>query len=189
MDLKVLLGEAYKDGMTFEDVQTALESYELPKDMSSEVEKLKNAVSKANSEAADYKRQLKAKMSDDEKASTERDEAYRQLQEDYNALTKRVTVSDNKAKLIAMGYAEDLADKAALAMADGDMVKVMEYQASHLKSFEKSVMSRTIQNTPKPTPDGGDDSVMTKEKFRKLTPAERLRFSTEHPDEYKQLYS
>ncbi len=189
MDLKNLLGESYKEGMTFDDIQNALADIELPKDMSSEVEKLKNAVSKANSEAADYKRKLKERMSDEENKANERDEAYRQLQENYDALTKKVAISDNKSKLLAMGYAEELADKAAVAMADGDMGMVMQFQMEHLKAFEKSVLSKSIKDTPKPTPDSDDNSVMTLDKFRKLSPEERMKFSVEHPDEYKQLYS
>ncbi len=48
-------------GMTAEQKLAALEAFELPDNNSAELERLKNAVSKANSEAAEYKKQLRAK--------------------------------------------------------------------------------------------------------------------------------
>lgn len=49
------------------------------------------------------------------------------------------------------------------------------------------VRAEALKNTPKPTPDG-DSKTMTLEKFRKLDPMERHKFSEEHPEEYKELY-
>ena len=93
----------------------------------------------------------------------------------------------NKAKLVALGYEEALADETAEAMADGDSEKVFANQQKHLTSFEKKVRAEALKNTPKPTPDG-DSKTMTLEKFRKLDPMERHKFSEEHPEEYKELY-
>ena len=58
MKLKDLLKEAYAEGMSVEDIESALESIDLPTDLSSEVDRLKNALSKSNSEAADYTTKL-----------------------------------------------------------------------------------------------------------------------------------
>ena len=73
------------------------------------------------------------------------------------------------------------------AMADGDSEKVFANQQKHLASFEKKVRAEALKDTPKPTPDG-DSKTMTLEKFRKLNPAQRHKFYTEHPEEYKELY-
>ena len=54
MTIKELLGDAYKDGMTIEEIETALENVSMPEDNSAEIERLKNALSKSNSEAAGY---------------------------------------------------------------------------------------------------------------------------------------
>ena len=54
MKLNVLLGDAYKEGMTADEIISALEKVADP---SAEVEKLRNAVTKANGEAAEYKKQ------------------------------------------------------------------------------------------------------------------------------------
>ena len=63
-----MLGDAYKEGMTADEIISALEKVADP---SAEVEKLRNAVTKANGEAAEYKKQLKAKRTDDENAAQE----------------------------------------------------------------------------------------------------------------------
>lgn len=187
MNLKEVLGDAYKDGMTFEEVETALESVTIPEDNSAEIERLKNALSKSNSEAAGYKKQLREKMTEDEQKKQKEQEEREELQNKYDKLLRESVIAKNKAKLVALGYEEALADETAEAMADGDSDKVFANQQKHLASFEKKVRAEALKDTPKPTPDG-DSKTMTLEKFRKLSPTERHKFYTEHPDEYKELY-
>lgn len=187
MNLKEVLGDAYKEGMTFEEVETALESVTIPEDNSAEIERLKNALSKSNSEAAGYKKQLREKMTEDEQKKQREQEEREELQNKYDKLLRESVIAKNKAKLVALGYDESLADETAEAMADGDSEKVFANQQKHLASFEKKVRAEALKDTPKPTHDG-DSKTMTLEKFRKLDPAERHKFYTEHPDEYKELY-
>ena len=67
MTIKELLGNAYKDGMTLEEVETALLSVNMPRrDAGSELDRLRAALTKANSDAADYKKQLRTKQPEDE---------------------------------------------------------------------------------------------------------------------------
>lgn len=187
MNLKEVLGDAYKEGMTFEEVETALESVTIPEDNSAEIERLKNALSKSNSEAAGYKKQLREKMTEDEQKKQREQEEREELQNKYDKLLRESVIAKNKAKLVALGYDESLADETAEAMADGDSEKVFANQQKHLATFEKKVRAEALKDTPKPTPDG-DSKTMTLEKFRKLNPAERHKFYTEHPEEYKELY-
>ena len=187
MNLKEVLGDAYKEGMTFEEVETALESVTIPEDNSAEIERLKNALSKSNSEAAGYKKQLREKMTEDEQKKQREQEEREELQNKYDKLLRESVIAKNKAKLVALGYDESLADETAEAMVDGDSEKVFANQQKHLASFEKKVRAEALKDTPNPTPDG-DSKTMTLEKFRKLDPAERHKFYTEHPDEYKELY-
>ena len=187
MTLKDLLSEAYSDGMTVEDIEKALAEIELPADMSSEVERLKNALSKSNSEAADYKRQLKDKMSDEERKAKEDADKWSEMEEKYNALVKKDAISTNKARLLALGYDETLATETAEAMFDGNMDVVFANQKKHIEAVEKKARSEKMKDTPKP--EGGNSSnTMTKEKLRGMTAQERYTFSVEHPEEYKQIY-
>lgn len=187
MNLKEVLGDAYKEDMTFEEVEAALEKVTVPEDNSAEIERLKNALSKSNSEAAGYKKQLREKMTEDEQKKQKEQEEREELQNKYDKLLRESVIAKNKAKLVALGYEETLADETAEAMADGDSDKVFANQQKHLASFEKKVRAEALKDTPKPTPDG-DSKTMTLEKFRKLNPTERHKFYTEHPEEYKELY-
>ena len=66
------------DAMSDEEKVKALLGFEIeapaPKDNNDEVTKLKTALSKANSEAADWKRQLREKQTEQERAEAERAE-------------------------------------------------------------------------------------------------------------------
>ena len=187
MNIKDLLKDAYRDGMTLEEIESALESIELPTDSSVEVEKLRNALSKSKSEADDYKRQLKEKMTADEIKAREDAEKQEKLQRDYDELVKKVAISDNRAKLLALGYDDALASETAEAMANGELDKVFANQKKHLDAVEKKVRSEILKGTPKP--DGGSGSeTMTKEKLQGMSAQERYKYSVEHPDEYKEIY-
>ena len=186
MNIKDLLKDAYKEGMTVEEIESALESIKLPEDNSSEIERLKNALSKSNSEAADYKRQLKDKMSKEEIKEKEDADKWAEMEEKYNALLKKDAISTNKAKLLALGYEEKLADDTAEAMFNGEYDKVFANQKKHLETVEKKIRSDILKDTPKP--DGGKgEKTITKEDFAKMTYSERVKVFDENPEIYKQL--
>lgn len=188
MELKDLLGSAYKEGMTLDEVTTALKDITMPTDNSAEVERLKNALSQSNSEAAGYKKQLREKMSEEEAAKAKAQEETEKIQKELDALRRESAVSKNKAKLVGLGYDEALADETAEAMADGNLEKVFANQKKHLDAFEKKVRADVLKNTPKPS--GGDGgSEMTLDKLRKMSPQERYEFSVKNPEQYKALYT
>lgn len=177
--------EGYAD-MSAEDKLKALEEFDIPDpDYSGYVKK--DVFDKTASELAEKKKQLKDKMTEDEQKTQKEQEEREELQSKYDKLLRESEISKHKAKLVALGYDEKLADETALATVDGDMEKVFANQKKHLDSVEKRVRAEALKDTPKPTPDG-DSKTMTLEKFRKLSPAERAAFYEEHPEEYKELY-
>lgn len=186
MNIKDLLKDTYKEGMTVEDIEQALSGIELPTDNSAEIERLKNALSKSNSEAADYKKQLKEKLSADELKAKEDAEKQEKLQMDYDALLRKVTVSENKAKLLALGYEDQLAGDTAEAMANGDAEKVFANQKKHLEAVEKKIRADILKDTPKPA-GGGVGRAITKEQFENMNYDERLRVFNETPEVYKEF--
>ena len=187
MNIKDLLKDAYKEGMTVEDIEKALEDIDLPTDNSAEIDRLKNALSKSNSEAADYKKQLREKMSADEIKAKEDSDKMVELQTKYDALLKESEISKNKARLLSLGYEDKLATETAEAIVSGDTEKVFANQKKHLESVEKKIREEVLTSTPRPTGGNGADT-MTLEKFRKMSIEEQFKFSKEHPEEYKTLY-
>ena len=187
MKIQDLLKDAYKEGMTVEEIQAALEAVEFPTDQSAEIDRLKKANSNLSSENAEWKRKHREALSEEERKSQEVADELKQLREQNEKLLRESNVSKHKAKFLGMGYEEALATDAATAMADGDMEKLFSYQQKHQEALEKKIRADALKGTPKPVPDKGD-GVMTLEKFRKMSPAERFEYSQKNPDEYKTLY-
>lgn len=151
--LSDLLGKAYKEGMTEDEISAALET--VGQGNEAEVNRLKAALSKANSEAADYKKQLRTKQTDDEAAAAAQKEEHDRLVQENADLKRSMALSERKAKLLAMGYDESLADETAAAMVDGDMDKVMANQNKYLEVQKKNIQADAMRKTPRPA--AGDD--------------------------------
>ena len=187
MKFKDLLKDAYKEGMTLEEIEAALADVEFPEDLSAEVERLKTANSKLSSENADWKRKHREAMSEEERKAQETADLIKQLQEENATLTRDSNISKHKAKFLGMGYEESLASDAATAMVDGDMEKLFSYQHTHQEALEKKIRADALKGTPKPVPNKAD-GAMTLENLRKMSTQERLEFAQKNPDEYKSLY-
>lgn len=177
--------QGYAD-MTPEEKIKALEAFELAEpDYTGYVKK--EVFDKTASELADSKKQLREKMSADEIKAKEDAEKQEKLQSDYDALLRKVALSENKAKLLALGYEDKLAGETAEAMIDGNLDKVFANQKKHLETVEKKIREDVLHNTPKP--EGGSSSnTMTKEKLRAMSANERYEYAQANPDEYKQIY-
>lgn len=150
--------------MTAEQKLAALEGFEY-EDGFSEIERLKNATSKANSEAAEWKRKHNALLSDDEKRKAEEDAKNRELEEKYNELLKKTTLADYKAKYLAMGYDEKLAADTASALVEGNMDKVFANGEKYRAEMEKKIKADVLRDTPKPNTSNSDDGAWTREKI------------------------
>ena len=145
--------EGFAD-MSPEQKLAALEAYEIAEpDFTGHVKK--DVFDKTASELASVKKQLREKMTADEQKEKDEAEKREKLETDYNSLLKKVTVSDNKAKLLGLGYEEALAGETAEAMANGELDKVFANQKKHLESLEKKIRADVLKDTPKP----GKDTV------------------------------
>lgn len=132
--------------MTAEEKVAALEQYEM--DLSGYVKK--DIADKYASEAADYKRKLKTKMTDEE-AAREKEAAERQaMMEELETLKRDKQVSDNISKLLALGYDKEIAEKSASALADGDVRSFFELQGKHQESMVKALKAELMKQMPKP---------------------------------------
>ena len=187
MKFKDLLKDAYKEGMTLEEIETALADVELPADQTAEVERLKAALSKSNSENAEWKKKHREALSEEERKSQEVADELKQLREQNEKLLRESNVSKHKAKFLGMGYDEALATDAAEAMVDNDTEKLFSYQQKHQEALEKKIRADALKGTPKPVPDKGD-GAKTLDDLRKMSPQERYEFSQKNPEEYKSLY-
>lgn len=149
------------DTMTPEQQVAALTGLDLPEpDYSGYVKKA--VFDKKASEAATLSRQLKERMSEEEKAQATQQETLDGLQAELeiirseNAALKRAqSVAETTAQLVGMGYEKDLAAKAAAALVDGDIAKVVQCQADFTASREKQLRTELLMQTPAPPNAGG----------------------------------
>lgn len=174
------------EGMTAEEKLAALEGFEYD-DYSSELDKHKNLLTKANSEAADYKKKYNALLSDDKKKQEEKAEEDKKILEELDTLRKEKKVSEYKASLMSQGFDSDTAEKAATALADGDMKAYFDLHKQHNDSYKRQLEADLINGTGNLN-EPGSSKGMTLEKLRKMSQKERLKFAQEHPEEYKKLY-
>ena len=140
------------DEMSVEDKLKALTEFEFetpaPKDSSDEVSKLKTALSKANSDAAEWKRQFREKQTEAERVEAERAEREKAVEEELRTLRRDKTVSGFVAQCLALGYENNLAQRAAEAMADNDAATIMACQQEFLEAKQKELEEKALNKQP-----------------------------------------
>lgn len=109
-----------------------------------ELDKLKARLSRANSEAADYKRQLRERMSADEAAKADREEQLNAMKSELEELRRGRTLSDYTAKFAGLGLAEGAAISAAEALADGKTDDLFSGLKTFLETVKKSAVSEAM---------------------------------------------
>lgn len=117
---------------------------------------------KVSKELAAAKRQLRAKMTNDEIEEERRRQEQEDMKLELETLRKEKTVSNHKASFLSQGYDEALADEAANAMADGDMETVFAVMRKHSVNAEKALRAKILKETP--VPPAGDDPNEAKAK-------------------------
>lgn len=188
MKIDVTKIEGYAE-MSAEDKVKALEAFETEEpDMSGYVSK--DVFDKTASELATKKKELKAKMSEEEAKKIAEQEEKEALQARIAELEKSEKISKNKAQFLALGYSEELATSTAKALADGDLATLFRNQKLHQEAYEKKVRADILADTPRPDNVGkqGSDG-MTLSELRKMSSADRAKWAAEHPDEYTKLYT
>ena len=175
------------ENMTAEEKLAALEALELPEpDYTGFVKK--DLLDKANSEAASYKKQLREKMSQDDKVAAEQKEALESMKAELETLRQEKAITDLTKRWMGVGYSEELATATAKASAEGDMDAVFKNHAKFLAEREKALKAEILKSTPTP-PAGDGNKKTTKEDFAKMSLVEKQKFATENPEAYKEIYS
>ena len=172
------------ENMTPEEKVAALEAYE--PDMSGFVAKA--TFDKAASDLAAAKKQLREKQTDEEAKAAKAAEEQATLMAELEKLRHEKLVGTYVTAYMAMGYEEKLAKTTAEAMAKGDTETVFKNQKLHLENREKALKAELLKQTPPPAP-GAPDAAMKKEEFAKLSLAEKQKFATENPEQYKAFYA
>lgn len=125
MEIKDLLGNLYKEGMTDEEIQQTFASNFVAKNVhDSAIQKMKNTNDSLSSENAEYKRKAREQMSESERLAQERADADKAKDERISALERQLEVNKFKENYISQGFDAELALETANAAADGDFETV-----------------------------------------------------------------
>lgn len=181
MDLKTLLGDAFKEGMTLAEVEAALAD----KDMIDRSE----AETMATNRAAATKRLLDTankKLAEAQKKGTETGNENAALLERINALEERdkantrlSNIATHKASLIAQGYAEDLASATAEALVDGNTAVVLANQGKFLAAQTAKIKEDLLKGTKPPAAGGNSGGAVdyAKAKEKALAAGDSMEFA------------
>lgn len=167
------------DNMSAEEKVMALESIEI-EDNAQEIERYKNAVTKANGEAAEFKRKLNALSTDGVKKETDYKKDIEALNEKVKELERRELLASHKAKYIALGYDEDLATETAIAMADGNTELVFANQQKFIEAHDTNFRADLMKGTPVPKTGGSIGGLSVKDIMNIKDPVERQRKISEN---------
>lgn len=154
----------------------------------SSVAQIKATADKNASEAAAYKKQLREKQTDEEAKAAKAAEEHAALLARVEQLEHEKAVGTYTTAYVAMGYDEKLAAATAEAMAKGDTETVLKNQKIHLETREKALRTELLKQTPTPA-GGSSDTTMKKADFMKMSLAEKQKFATENPEQYKAFYA
>jgi hypothetical protein len=113
-----------------------------------DVTRLKTSLSKANSEAAEYKRLLREKQTEAERAEAERAEKDREREELLKSLLEEKRVSTYKSQLMAAGVDPDTADLMAKSLPEGVQDEYFLATKSFLDNQRQKLLTESINKQP-----------------------------------------
>lgn len=148
--------------MSAEEKLAALEAYDV-EESTSEIENYRKMISKANTEAAEWKRKHNALLTEEEQAKVARETEYQAMKDRVETLEKEKTVATYNASFASMGYKPEMATKIAEALADGKMNEVFAAMKQHGEDREKELRAEILKSTPKPSTAGGTGETLTRE--------------------------
>lgn len=139
------------DAMSAEEKVNALldYEYEAPKqDESAELARVRAALNKASGEAAEYKRALREKQTEAERAEADRLEHENALQEQLKAYQTRERISTYKAQYMSIGYDAVTAETLANATPEGMADDFFATQKAFLENQRQRILTESINNQP-----------------------------------------
>ena len=108
-----------------------------------EIEKYKKLISKANSEAADYKKQLRSKMTEDEVKADEQ----KKLMEELEQFKTEKKISDTAKGLMSWGMAADQADTMARSFVEGDITSFIESGKDYFETVSQKAIAEAMDKS------------------------------------------
>lgn len=134
------------DNMTAEEKVAALEGFEIepPKVDTTEVDNLKNLLSKRNSENAKLTKELRDRMSEEEQKIADRKAEMDAKDAKIAELEKKDKIATYTASYMSIGFSQDDARKQAELLYDGDFAQVIANHKTHVENIGKQAVAEAI---------------------------------------------
>ena len=132
-----------------------------------EYEKLKRMNDTNSSQAAEFKKQLRSLMDDEQRKEAERKDADEASAKELASLRKEVNQMKAIEKYRKMGMDEALALETATAEIEGDQDKVSECFSKHIKAVKASEYQRFLEERKEPNSGRGDGKITLAEDYAK----------------------
>lgn len=110
--------------------------------------KLKRALDKTSSEAAEYKHKWKDSLTEKEQIDLEQAEAKAKHEEEFEALVRKDKIHDLTETFMDLGYSKESAKKAAAAQVDGDTETLFMIQKQQQEQMLKAEEAKWIASRP-----------------------------------------
>lgn len=152
--------EGYDESMTADEKLALLEKWEAPAPDESQQdgEKAqprigyipKKDFDKVSSELAAAKKQLRSRMSEDEQKEADRQALLEAKDAELATLRRDKSLGNKKASFMGVGYDEELADTASLALEDDDDDALFAAMRKYNANLEKALRAKILAETPHP---------------------------------------
>ena len=116
-----------------------------------EREKIKASFDKSASETAEYKRKLAERLTAEEKAKMEREQADKELREELEQLRNDKRVSNYTARLVSTGIDADVASGLAQNLPDGIPDQFFESLKKFIADLSAKIKADLLKEQPKLT--------------------------------------
>ena len=148
MTLNELLGTNYRDGMTVDDIAAAIKDLNLIDPTTLEPSVSKATFDKTASELATLKKQARDRMTADELAKQQQEEAAQQVA----SLQAEVARMKQEKAFINAGYDAETAEKLSQMIVDGDTDGFVKAQLAWTEKFRTDIYASTKAELLKDTP-------------------------------------
>ena len=138
------------DTMSTEEKLNALLGLEIeePKKDYAEINHYKQLISKANAEAADYRKQLRDKQTEAERAEADRLEQERKLREELASYKDRERIATYKSKSMAAGADERTAEIIAKCLPEGVKDEYFDAIKSMIDAATQTAKTAALNSQP-----------------------------------------
>ena len=167
------------DTVDLKDLQAKIKALE------SENGKLKQSVTNASADASKWKKQYQDKLSEEDKAKEQQDEANAALQKELEDLRKERNIAKYTGELVdaRIGMDTDTAKAVAEALNAGELDKVFDGIRQFIVTHDKSLRESALKNN-QTLPGGSTEKVVTREEFKAMSLSEMMAFKVNYPDLY-----